>query len=384
MNVLYLMRTWAMGGGQTICLRLAKHLDPARFRIVVAPFDAPGPGDDTFAKAVADQGGALADERVPWRSRRDGGAARAAIDRLIRRYGIDLVHTHDPQSNTLVGLYRKDFPCAAVASPYGWWNRMFPLRSHVYTWMEKNLALPRFERVITVSETMRREILKGRTPAERIRVIHTGVDLGALDGGAGRAETRTALGIPADAFVVGTVGRLYIEKGHRHLIEAVAAMAHQNANVYGLIVGSGPLLDTLKAQAAEAGVGDRIVLTGYYADLPGALRTMDVFALPTVLDEGFPTVSLEAQAMGLPVVATNRGGTFETMREGETGLLVPAGDGAALASAIGDLIGHRERLEAMGAAARTWVRSQFTLEAMVAAVGETYEEAAEVYARGGR
>src|SRR5690606_7659695 len=104
-----------------------------------APFDAPGPGDNTFAAAVRAQGGTLADERIPWHSRRDGKKACATIERLMAHYDIDLIHTHDPQSNTLVGLNRGRFGCAAVASPYGWWNRWFPLRSHVYTWLEKNV-----------------------------------------------------------------------------------------------------------------------------------------------------------------------------------------------------------------------------------------------------
>jgi len=151
MNVLYLVRTWAIGGSHTIIFLLLRHLPKERFNIVCVPFDTPSRSDDAFVRALKLRDLPVASERVPWPSRLGWWTARNAISELIEQYDIDLIHTHDPQSNVLAGIGRNRWPCAVVASPYGWWARMFPLRSHVYNWVERSWALPNVDEVITVS-----------------------------------------------------------------------------------------------------------------------------------------------------------------------------------------------------------------------------------------
>ena len=131
--------------------------------------------------------------------------------------------------------------------------------------------------------------------------------------------------------------------------------------------------------AADLGISDRVVFTGYYGDLPGALRAMDLFVLASILDEGFPTCLLEAQAAGLPVIATNRGGAGETLQASVTGVLVPSKDSPALAKAMADLVSHPEQGREMGRQAAAWIRDQFTLDNMVAGVTSAYDEALEHY-----
>ncbi len=380
-NVLYIVRTWAIGGGQTIVLSLLQHLDPERYNIIVATYDAPGDGDAKMAAAVERVGGTLAPVRIPWTSRREWKNARDTIVKLVKDHDIDLIHTHDPHSNVLVGMNRERFDCACVASPYGWWRRLFPLRSHIYVWLEKNRALPRFERVITVSQTMKRNILFGRTKNEKIRVVNTGLDYSALEEGRSRNAVRDELGIERDAVVVGTLGRVYVEKGHRYLIDAANRLFLSHPNLHLLIVGDGPQRAKLEETVQVLGIERRVTFTGYYDDLPGALRAMDIFALPTILDEGFPTSVLEAQAAGLPVIATDTGGTFETMDPGVTGLLVKPRDVAGLSQAIAALLNDDEKRHLMAKAGPEWVRSSFTLEGMMAAISQTYDEAVDEYHR---
>ena len=108
LNVLYLIRTWDLGGSHTIIRSLLKHLPKDQFNIITVPYDAPGDGDARFAASVRAQGGDIAPERIPWRSRTQWSAARDTIETLIRNYAIDLVHCHDTQSNVLVGVGRTD------------------------------------------------------------------------------------------------------------------------------------------------------------------------------------------------------------------------------------------------------------------------------------
>ncbi|MCL4217162.1 MAG: glycosyltransferase, partial [Candidatus Hydrogenedentes bacterium] len=241
LNVLYLVRTWAFGGSHTIVLLLMEHLPKERFNIICVPYDTHSGGDETFINAAEKRGLSVAPERIPWKSRSAFFKARDTIAELVKKYDIDLIHTHDPHSNVIAGLGRKRWPCACVASPYGWWNRVFPLRSHVYYHLERSVALRNFERVVTVSQTMKKKILGGGTAEDRVRVIHTGLDLRHLENGASRDATREQLGIPADAVVVGTVSRLYVEKGHSYLLKAAARLVPDFPKLHLLIVGSGPM-----------------------------------------------------------------------------------------------------------------------------------------------
>lgn len=283
----------------------------------------------------------------------------------------------------LVGVGRKRWPCACVGSPYGWWEPEGRLRPKVYHWIEKHLALPHFDRIYTVSEDMKQKVLEGRSRADRIRVIHTGIDLATVDQGADREQVRSALGIGPDDLVVGTVSRLFVEKGHRFLIQALSILTERFPKLRVLIVGTGDQRRALEEQVRTLLLGDRVLFTGYYEDLGGALRAMDIFAQPSIDHEGFPTALLEAQAAGLPVVASDIGGTKETFAVGRTGMLVPPADSVALAEALAVLCendGHRRKL---AAAARPWIESQFTLPEMIAQMGTVYDEAVAQYRKHG-
>lgn len=379
-NILFLIRSWAFGGSHTIVLLLMKHLPQDRYNMICVPYDTFSGSDELFIAQVRKRGLPLADERIPWKSRLNWWKARAAVSALVTRYNVDLIHTHDPHSNTMIGMGRSRWPCACVASAYGWWDGPFPLRRTVYQWLEREFALHHFDRVITVSEHMKGRILRGPTPAERVRVIHTGLDLSAVQTGGDGPAFRTRLGIPLDAWVIGTVSRVSAEKGHHCLLEAVARLLEMHPSVHLLICGDGPARSQLEEQAAHLGLQDRVTFAGFIDDLYGALAAMDIFAQPSVEQEGFPTSVLEAQAAGLPIVASDIGGTSETLEPETTGILVKPGDVESLATALRTLLASPGRSRTMGAAARNWVETNFTLERMIQQVSDTYEEAIERHA----
>ena len=380
-NVLYLIRTWAFGGSHTIILLLLKHLPKDRFNITVIPYETPSGTDRQFIDAARKEGHFIPDDRIPWDGRMDWFAARRKIGELIEKYKVDLIHAHDTNSIVLVGVRRKRWPCACVASPYGWWETWYRFRARANHWVERNLALPNFDRVITVSNDMKTKILRGRTKEDKIRVIHTGLDLTRFDSGGSRPEVRRKLGIPDEAIVAGTVSRLFPEKGHRYLLDAVKILANEIPTLRLLIVGTGDLMRPLENYASELGLRSRVTFTGFYDDLPGALRGMDIFVQPSVQEEGFPTAILEAQLAKRPVIASDIGGARETFDAGNAGLLVPPKNVNALADALRALAKDPERCVRMGERGRAFVEQRFTLSAMTAKVTETYIEALDEYNR---
>jgi len=381
LNLLYLIRSWEFGGSHSIVLHLMQHLPADRYNIVCVPYDAFTEGDRLFIAQAEKRGLSIAEDRVPWRSRRDWGRARDTVNGLIEKYKIDLLHTHDPHSNVMIGIGRDRWPCACVASAYGWWDGIIQFRRFVNQWVERNISLKNFDRVITVSQHMKKRILRGTTPESRIRVIPTGFDPSPLRYAGSRTEARRKLGLRDDAVVVGTVSRVSVEKGHRHLIDAAVNIVRAHPNAHFLIVGNGPAKADVDAQVKRLGLESHVTLTGFYEDLPEVLAALDIFAQASVEQEGLPTSILEAESAGLPIVASDIGGTNETMIPGETGLLVKPGSVRGFEVALGDLIGNAARRQAMGAAAQAWFEMTFTLERMIEQVCATYDEALEAYAR---
>ena len=181
------------------------------------------------------------------------------------------------------------------------------------------------------------------------------------------------LGIELDRFasgrrvlegrVVGNVARLAEQKGHRDLIAAAARVLERHPDVRFVVAGEGELRAELETLAAP--LGDRFELLGERRDVPDLLASFEVFAFPSHF-EGLCLAVIEAQAAGVPVVATPVGGIRETVVEGETGFLVPVGDPHALAERISWCLDHADEARRVAVEARGRVAAQFDVERMVA------------------
>jgi glycosyltransferase involved in cell wall biosynthesis len=137
------------------------------------------------------------------------------------------------------------------------------------------------------------------------RVLHYGIDLAPFESPLDRAAVRAELGLPAEAFVVGHVGRFQEQKNHRFVVEIAAQLAKREPAFRLLLVGDGQLRPAVERQVAEAGLGEHVRFLGVRRDVPRLLRgAMDVFLLPSFY-EGLPLVGIEAQAAGLPCVLSD-------------------------------------------------------------------------------
>jgi glycosyltransferase involved in cell wall biosynthesis len=186
-----------------------------------------------------------------------------------------------------------------------------------------------------------------------------------------RAQWRQAHGIEPRATVLTHIGRFAVQKNHALLIEAFAQV-RTHAPLYLLLVGGGELEDAVREQVAGLGLQERVRFLGVRADVPAILNASDLFVLSSRW-EGNPLSVMEAMAAGLPVVSTAVGGVPELVREGETGLLVPSGDAAALARALQALVDDPARREAMGAAARQHAIAHFDIRHTVRGYEQLYE-----------
>ena len=241
-------------------------------------------------------------------------------------------------------------------------------------------AIRRAAHIVPCSDDLAtRVIALGADPA-RVTVIPYGADPAIFSrpvDAAARARVREQAGAGARPMIL-FVGNLLPKKGITHLLDAAKRVLAVRPDAFFAIVGGGPLRDELLAQAASLSLApDDVRFVGEvpWAEIPSWYAAADVFTAPSVIDpagnvDGLPNVILEALATGLPVVASRVAGIAMVVKPGETGVLVPPGDAGALAAALLETLGDRERAKALGQGGRRLLESEMTWER----IAERYEE----------
>ncbi|HSB79097.1 MAG TPA: glycosyltransferase, partial [Candidatus Methylomirabilis sp.] len=218
--------------------------------------------------------------------------------------------------------------------------------------------------ILVNSMAVRRWLIAGGYPPEKIVVIRNGVDLSRFQAATPHGRLRQELGLPDRGPLVAVLSRLTPSKGIDYFLEAAAILAPRFPAARFLIVGEGEHRQALEGRAASLGIGPRVRFSGVRLDVPEILSEVAVSVLPS-LSEGFPNILLESMAEGVPVVATAVGGNAEAVEDGVTGLLVPARDSRALARAIGLLLENPALAARFVEAGRQRMRERFSQERMV-------------------
>jgi glycosyltransferase involved in cell wall biosynthesis len=232
------------------------------------------------------------------------------------------------------------------------------------------------DRIVTTGEAIRRLFLEElRLDSSKVISIPTGVDLRQLDPHTvDEKEVRQELGVEATTPLIGTVAVLRSWKGHRFFLEAVPVILRKVPSARFLIVGDGPQGGNIERWIRELGLAQAVMMLGHREDIPEVLAALDIVVSASTAAEGVPQALLQALAMRRPVVATRVGAVPEVIRHEETGLLVPAGDPAALAAAITSLLSDPHRGAALGMAGRRLVEKEFTVEVMLERLEVLYAE----------
>jgi glycosyltransferase involved in cell wall biosynthesis len=207
----------------------------------------------------------------------------------------------------------------------------------------------------------------------KVRRIYNGVDLARFTPGPPPPDLRLALGLPPGTPVVGSIGRFVAYKGYSYLLEAARLVREKMPEAHWVLVGDGELRTELEAQSRRLGLEGRVRFAGWQERTPEYLALFDLFVLPS-LGEHFGRVLLEAMAMAKAVVATNAGGVPEIVRDGETGILVPPADPAAMAAVVVSLLLDPAAAARLGAAGRRRAEAEFSLARHGDAVRALYRD----------
>lgn len=289
---------------------------------------------------------------------------------IIRREKIDLVHLND------VFISNREGAIAARLAGV-------PCLSHIRAFEQ----LTSFDRFLTqhvdafvyISRAIAAVHERQGVPPDRGRVIHNALALEEFEAAGDRAGARAELGLAAADQVVGLIGRLVAWKGHRVFLMAMAKLTRTHPNLRCLIIGDGEVTEPayqreLVALAAELGLSERVVFTGYRPGIPALLPALDVLVHCSLKPEPFGRVIIEGMAAGVPVVGAADGAVPEIIEDGRSGLLAPPGDADALALAVGRLLDDPQLAESIRAAARRRVHDLFAVEVHVRRIQDVYHE----------
>lgn len=365
-RILHVITTLLRGGAETHLLDLARGQKAAGNDVSVAFLK----GDPYWGPALNDAGVPVTDLGL---SRYGDPRPATRLRNLIADTRPDVLHAHMPPAElyTRFALLGTGSRTPLVVSKHN---------DEPFHTMPGGMALGRWvikraSRVIAISDAVSRyTAVRLSVDPARLRTIHYGIDPAPYFA-VTRDEAlalRRSFGIADDELLIGTVCRLVPQKNIPLLLTAFSKL---KARARLMIVGTGVLADELRAYSEELGLAERVIWTGFRADIPQLMSAFDVFALSSRY-EGFGLVLLEAMAASRPVVATNVSAIPEVVVDGVTGCLVPAGDADAFAAAL-EMMENVETRGAFGTAALARAEEQFTVAAMVNKTDAVYDEVAK-------
>ena len=296
---------------------------------------------------------------------------RAAIARICRTLGPEIVHTHGYRPDVLAGSVARRLGHRTVTTVHGFTGG--GMRNRFYEWLQLR-AFRRFDAVVAVARPLGDRLAAAGVPRERLHVIPNAY--AAAGPPLGRDAARTILGVPPEGYRLGWAGRLSREKGADVLVEALGLL--RDLPIALSVLGTGREAAALAGRAAALGVSERVHWHGTVPDAARLLPAFDCFVLSS-RTEGTPMVLFEAMAAGVPVVATAVGGVPDIV-SAEEALLIPPESPAALAGAI--RAGYAD--PAVAAARARAARRRLDRDYGVAGWVERYDATYAVVIRGSR
>ncbi len=299
------------------------------------------------------------------------------IWKLIKKSKPLIVHTHSSKAGLLGRLAAKFAGIPIIVhTPHGhvFFGYFGPIKTRIFIILEK-LASRITDKIIALTNREKEDHINlGIANENKFVVIHSGVELKKFKEVPynEKQNFKKELGIPENALIIGSAGRLEPVKGPEFLIEAACHILPEYPDTFFVFAGDGELKRDLEKKALEIGIEKNIVFLGWRDDIAEIISVYDIFVLPS-LNEGMGRVLVEAMALEKPIVASNIGGIPDLVSHGKNGFLVPPKDPRELANYIQILIEDEEKRAEMGKAGKEMVEN-FSKEKMVEKIAELYKE----------
>lgn len=357
-KVLHVLTDTNIGGAGRYLFNLLSYQDNNRFQVIVA---CPGGGE--LEKQLKNKGINVFTLEGGENSTNLGHIKK--LRQIISREKVDIVHTHASLAGRIAG---KISGCKVVMTRHGLGsNENGPVKRLITRMISKHFT----DRIIAISRAVKIGLIDSGVPADMITTIYNGIDLSRF--AKVKGTLRRELNLAPDIPIVGIVARLVPEKGYEYAINAFYQVLKVFPSVRLIIIGEGPLEESLKDMCKRLGIKDHVIFMGYRQDVESLEADFDVFVLPSI-SEGLGLALLEAMALGKPAVATETGGIPEVIKHKVNGFLVPPGNDKYLAEGIIEALSDKEQAKMLGLAAQKTVFRKFSSTAMIENTEKVYME----------
>jgi glycosyltransferase involved in cell wall biosynthesis len=286
------------------------------------------------------------------------------LSQFLKEQIPDVVHCHSRRGADLLGGLAASYAkISAVVS-----RRVDNTEMHLLA----ALRYKPFKKIIAISEAIASVLQENHVESERIAIIRSAVDEAVCESKLDYESFRNEFNIDEGMIAIAVAGQLIPRKGHRYLLQAVAAMKDRNPNFRVVIFGDGYLNNRLRAQAASLELGVAVRFAGYRDDLDDFIGCFDLFVHPA-LAEGLGVATLKASAAGVPVVGFDVGGTSEAVDNGKTGILVTPESVSELQAAIEALIDNEQLRREFSEAGKVRMKNKFSIAIMAEKYLELYK-----------
>jgi len=350
-NILHVTAPAPVGGLERVVLGLSVGLKQAGHEVRVAAILDPGVTDHPLLRALEGAGVPAHPIHV---AGRQYAMERARIEEIGRAHGVEVMHTHGYHPDVIDGPVARRLGVPVLSTVHGFTGGGW--RNRFYEWLQIR-AYRRFDGVIAVSAPIVDRVTAGGVAPSRVHHLpNAWVEMPGvkpLD----RVAARDALGVPRGGARIGWVGRVSPEKGPDVMVDALTRL--RRPHVHLSVIGDGPALQQVQARARAGGVESQVTWHGLVPDAGRLLPAFDVVVLSS-RTEGTPIILFEAIAARVPVVTTAVGGIPAVVSEREA-ILVPSGDGPALAQGIARVLDDRAGALARATAASERVSFKFAV-----------------------
>lgn len=359
-SLLFITSSSGPGGAETVFLQLATAAHQRGIRVLAVLF-RPGWLKDSLERVGVEVNVCPMKGMFDWRW-------VLYVVNLVRSRQAELIHAHEFTANVYGVLAGRLAGVPVVATVHG--------KNYYWECLRRRMAyrqVARFGRMVAVSKDLKEFLVRQvNIPSDRIDVIYNGIVAKPAEVSTTRVLALSALGLDEHTRVIGSVGSLYIVKGHEYLIRALPAIVQAYPNVALVLIGRGEQEPVLRRLSKDLEVEEHVRFLGFRSDVATILAGIEIFVLPS-LSEGLSVALLEAMAAGRPIVASRVGGNPEVVVDGETGFLVDPRDSGALAERIVELLNDSQKAKEFGESGRKRVQNWFAIDKMVESYCALYE-----------
>jgi len=367
MKILFVIDALQFGGGERVFSQLIKGLPYDKYLI----FLASSPNKEFYQSL---NGGLFSSIFLNFSSRANLSLI-FALRRIIHGNRIDIVHGQGARAEFYARVAKSYSANAKYVSTLAMPVEGFDigrLRKKIYRFFDR-ITERYVDHFIVVSDALKNFLVNQRgIPNDKITRIYNGIELDRYQPELKENAFRKQMGIGNETPVIGAIGRLVWQKGFEYLIKAAPEVIRSVPKAMFLIVGDGPLRDSLDNLTKKLKIESNIKFIGFQKNIKNILSAIDVLAVPSVL-EGFPMITLEAMAMGKPIIATRIDGITEQSVHGQSAILIPPGDITSLSKSIIKVLKDKNLQTHLVSNARKRVEEHFSVQNMLEQTQHVYQ-----------